>query len=63
MRRLQAAQLHHQQEQEAPDREVCDQEVLSELPESYGSQGNQGLTRGRKSGALAGFDFIAGLGA
>ena len=44
MRRVQAAELRHDEEQKAPDREIRHQEVLSWLSQPYGSQGSEGLT-------------------
>jgi hypothetical protein len=41
---MQTAQLHHQQKQKEADRQILDQEVLSELPGAYRASRMQGLT-------------------
>jgi len=41
VRDLQVAQLHDQQEQEDADRQVCDQEVLLEVPRPHRTQRRQ----------------------
>jgi hypothetical protein len=41
MRWLQITQLHDDQEQEDADRQVFNQEILSEVPRAHGAQGRQ----------------------
>src|SRR5208282_4344765 len=50
VRHLQAPKLQHHEKQEETDREVLDQEILSELPLAYAPQGNQGLSGGMYRG-------------
>jgi len=50
MRQLQIAQLHHDQEQEDADRQILNQEVLSEVPLAHSSQGRQNLLMGVAEG-------------
>jgi hypothetical protein len=56
MRRLQVAQLHDEQEQEDADRQIFNQEILSEVPRAHGAQGRQNFLKSSlsESGAYLG---------
>ncbi len=45
MRRMQAAQLHDDQEQEEADRQILDKEILSGLPVAYAASRDEGVVR------------------
>jgi len=50
VRFLQIAQLHHDQEQEDADRQILNQEILSEVPLAHSSQGRQNFLMGVAEG-------------
>jgi hypothetical protein len=52
VRDLQVAQLHDQQEQEDADRQVCDQEILFEVPRPHRTQRRQNYLMSRDAGKI-----------
>jgi hypothetical protein len=51
MRRLQITQLHHDQEQKDADRQIFNQEILSEVPRAHAAQGRQNFLKNNLSGS------------